>query len=95
MMCMRLIKQLVKHKWGCKAWFLNQKAIKYTLERIKHKQSSVPNAMENVTVKQLAEKKYSFVDQIVKESGFINDATVIDPVTAQQLLAYHANGVYG
>ena len=51
--------------------------------------------MENVTVKQLAEKKYSFVDQIVKESGFINDATVIDPVTAQQLLAYHANGVYG
>ena len=37
LLCLRLIKQLVKHKWGCKAWFLNQKAIKYTLERTKHK----------------------------------------------------------
>jgi len=35
------------------------------------------------------------VDQIVKESGFINDPAVIDAVVAAQLLAYHANGVYG
>jgi len=95
LLCLRLIKQLVKHKWGCKAFFLNQKAIKYTLDREKHKQSAVPQATANHSLKKLAEKKYSLVDQIVKESGFINDPSVIDAVVAAQLLAYHANGVYG
>lgn len=95
LLCLRLIKQLVKHKWGCKAWFLNQKAIKYTLDRAKDKQSAVPQATESHTIKKIAEKKFSLVDQIVKESGFINDSAVIDSVLAAQLLNYHGNGVYG
>lgn len=72
MACLRLIKQLIKHKWGCKAFFSNQKAIKYVLER---KGDKAP--------KDLTEKKYSLVDQVVKEQPeFMMDDKVIDAVIA-------------
>lgn len=49
-LCLRLFKQLIKHKWGCKAFFQNAKAISYSLERR-------PNPE-----KEVAEKKYSFIN---------------------------------
>lgn len=56
LLCLRLFKQLIKHKWGFKAFFLNSKAIKYVLERKGVK-----------TEKEIIEKKYSLINQIVKE----------------------------
>lgn len=55
-LCLRLFKQLIKHKWGFKAFFQNPKAIAYVLERKGVK-----------TDKEIIEKKYSLVNQVVKE----------------------------
>ena len=103
MMCMRLIKQLVKHKWGCKNFFQNQKAIKYALDRGSHKQSAVPITKDassaKATIKTVIEKKYSLVHQVLHESPFplleAQPNQILDPVIETQLQTYHANGVWG
>lgn len=65
MSCIRLFKQLVKHKWGCKNFFQNQKAIKYALDRGSHKMSAVPITQDGnsakATMKGVVEKKYSLI----------------------------------
>ena len=76
--CLRLIKQLVKHTWGCKAWFRNANAIKYTLERKGGLQAKGAE-------KAIIEKKFSLVNQLVKESEFILQDGFIDSVIATQL----------
>ena len=55
LLSLRLIKQLVKHKWGCRAWFQNANAIKYTLERKGGTQKKKAD-------KAIVEKKYSLVN---------------------------------
>lgn len=83
-LCLRLFKQLIKHKWGCKAFFLNQKAIKYVLDR-----------KGNKSPKEIIEKRYSLINQICKEQDFIMDDSLIDVVVATQLQSYFSNGVWG
>lgn len=84
----------MKHKWGCKAFFLNQKAIKYTLDRQKYHKTVSTTFDDKTKIKNIVEKKYSLVNQVLNESNFVNDGT-IDAVIAMQLQTYYANGVWG
>lgn len=93
----------MKHNWGCKNFFQNQKAIKYALDRGSHKMSAVPITKDGnsakATNKSVVEKKYSLIHQVLFESPFpLNEAPpnqILDPVIETQLQAYHANGVWG
>mmetsp|Transcript_31667 Transcript_31667/g.48445 ORF Transcript_31667/g.48445 Transcript_31667/m.48445 type:complete len:104 (+) Transcript_31667:1413-1724(+) len=87
-----MFKQLAKHRWGAKAFFANGKAIQYILTRKNAFKASSDSLGSD---KAVIEKKYSLIDQIIRESKFLDDATIIDPIVASQLGTYHTNGVYG
>lgn len=58
LLCLRVFKQLVKHDWGCKALFTNQRAISYVVSRTK--------SAATESIKRIAEKKFSLIERVIK-----------------------------
>ena len=83
LLCLRIFKQLVKHEWGCKALFTNEKAIGYVVYRTKS------SATESI--KRVAEKNYSLIERVIKSPY----ASSLDAVVMTQLQSYHSQGLWG
>jgi len=65
LLCLKVFKQLVRYRWGCQAFFSNQKAIRYILDRTKY-MNQIPqtgySGANELTNKSILEKKYSLIN---------------------------------
>lgn len=64
------------------------------MDRQKYHKTASTTFEDKTNIKNIVEKRYSLVNQVLNESNFVSDGT-IDAVLATSLQTYYANGVWG